>query len=113
MSILSKLFLYHFYFWVLDEYAYTLCDFGLYRIVTHIALTMAEMVIFKILYLYKFSVIAAMDEYFLTNFVTIFNFMVNFGLTVVRISLGEHKRTRMYFYNFAEPNEVYIRVLYP
>ena len=79
----------------------------------HIMLTMTEMVIFKILYLYKFSVIAAMDEYFLTNFVTFFNFMINFGLTILRISLGEHKRTRMYFYNFAKPIEVYNKVLLP
>ena len=98
---------------ITDEYAYLILEFGVFRIFMHIVLTLAEMVIFKILYLYKFSVIAAMDEYFLTNFVTIFNFMVNFGLTIVRISLGEHKRTRMYFYNFAEPNEVYVRVLYP
>ena len=79
----------------------------------HIVLTLAEMVIFKILYLYKFSAIAAMDEYFLTHFVTLFNFMINFGLIIVRYSLGEHKRTRMYFYNFAKPIEVYERVLLP
>ena len=113
MSILSKLFLYHFYFWVLDEYAYTLCDFGLYRIVTHIALTMAEMVIFKILYLYKFSIIAAMDEYFLTNFITLFNVMINFGFAIIRISFGEHKRTRIYFNNFAKPTDVYKKVIWP
>ena len=105
--------IYHFYFWVIDEYAYTLCDFGLYRIVTHILLTMAEMVIFKILYLYKFSVIAAMDEYFFTNFVTLLNFMINFGLTIIRFSLGEHRRTRLYFSNFAKPFEVYSRITWP
>ena len=104
---------YPFYCLITDEYAYLILEFGVFRIFMHSMLTLAEMVIFKVLYLYKFSVIAAMDEYFLTNFVTIFNFMVNFGLTMIRISLGEHKRTRMYFYNFAEPNEVYIRVLYP
>jgi len=54
-----------------------------------------------------------MDEYFLTNFVTLSNLMINFGLTIVRISLGENKRTRMYFYNFAKPFEVYERVLVP
>ena len=79
----------------------------------HFFLTLAEMVILKIFYLFKFFIIAAMDEYFLTNFVTFFNFMINFGLTIIRISLGEHKRTRMYFYNFAKPVEVYNRVLVP
>ena len=98
---------------ITDEYAYLICEFGVFRIFMHTSLTLAEMVIFKILYLYKFSVIAAMDEYFLTNFVTLFNLMINFGFTIVRISLGEHKRTRMYFYNFAMPFEVYERVLLP
>ena len=98
---------------IIDEFAYLIADFGFYRILMHTFLTLAEMVIFKILYLYKFSIIAAMDEYFLTNFVTLFNFMINFGFAIVRISLGEHKRTRMYFYNFAMPFEVYERVLLP
>ena len=98
---------------ITDEYAYLICEFGVFRIFMHTSLTLAEMVIFKILYLYKFSVIAAMDEYFLTNFVTFFNFMINFGLTIIRISLGEHKRTRIYFYNFAKPIDVYNRVLVP
>ena len=98
---------------IIDEYAYLICEFGVYRIFMHIMLTPAEMVIFKILYLYKFFVIAAMDEYFHTNFVTFFNFMINFGLTIIRISLGEHKRTRIYFYNFAKPIDVYNRVLVP
>ena len=53
------------------EYAYLTVDFGVYRILMHTLLTLAEMVIFKILYMYKFSVIAAMDEYFLTKFVTL------------------------------------------
>ena len=110
-SICSNI--YPFYPLITDEYAYLICEFGVFRIFMHTVLTLAEMVIFKILYLYKFSVIAAMDEYFLTNFVTLFNLMINFGLTIVRISLGENKRTRMYFYNFAKPFEVYERVLVP
>ena len=101
------------YILIIDEFAYLIADFGFYRTGMHVLVTLAEMVIFKILYMYKFSIIAAMDEYFLTNFVTLFNFMINFGLTIVRISLGEHKRTRMYFYNFAKPIEVYNRVLVP
>ena len=79
----------------------------------HVLLTLAEMVIFKILYIYKFFVIAAMDEYFLTNFITLFNIMINFGFTIIRYSLGEHRRTRVYFYNFATPYEVYKRVIWP
>ena len=57
--------------------------------------------------MYKFSTIVAMDEYFFTNFVTLLNGMINAGLTIIRLSLGEHRRTRLYFHNFAEPNEFY------
>ncbi len=90
-----------------------MCDFGLNRFVTHFLLTLTEVVIFKIIYMYKFSIIAAMDEYFLTNLVISLNFMINFGLATIRIMLGEHKRTRMYFRNFAEPTEIYEKIPWP
>ena len=105
---LSKLF-----FDIIDELAYLIADFGFYRIVSHNFLTLAEMVIFKILYLYKFSIIAAMDEYFLTNFITLFNVIINLGFATIRVSLGEHKRTRIYFNNFAKPTDVYKKVIWP
>ena len=88
-------------------------EFGIHRIITHILLTYAEMVIFKILYMYKFSMIVAMDEYFFTNFVTLLNVVINFGLTIIRLSLGEHRRTRLYFHNFAKPSEFYDKLPWP
>ena len=57
--------------------------------------------------------IVSMDEYFFTNFVTLLNCMINFGLTIIRISLGEHRRTTMYFHNFAKPTEFYDRIPWP
>ena len=98
---------------ILDEFAYLIADFGFYRTAMHIQLTLAEMVIFKIIYLYKFSIIAAMDEYFLTNFITLFNVMINLGFATMRIALGEDKRTRIYFNNFANPTDVYRKVAWP
>ena len=95
------------------EYAYLTVDFGVYRILMHTLLTLAEMVIFKILYMYKFSVIAAMDEYFLTKFVTLFNVMINIGFTIIRVWLNENRRTSMYFRNFAKPTDVYKRIPWP
>jgi hypothetical protein len=95
------------------EYAYLIVDFGVYRILMHTLLTLAEMVIFKILYMYKFSVIAAMDEYFLTRFVTLFNVMINIGLTIIRVWLNENRRTIMYFRIFAKPTDVYKRIPWP
>ena len=88
------------------EYAYLIVEFGIHRIITHMLLTLAEMVIFKILYLHKFSIIASMDEYFLTNFITLINFMINFGLTIIKFSLGEHRRSNTYLHIFAKPIEV-------
>ena len=104
------------YFAIIDEYAhqsYHIADCSIPRIITHILLTISEMVIFKIFYMYKFSIIVAMDEYFFTNFVTLLNFVINFGLTIIRFTLGEHRRTRLYFSNFAKPFEVYSRITWP
>ena len=98
---------------IIDEYAYHIADCGIHRIITHILLTLSEMAILKILYMYKFSTIVAMDEYFFTNFVTLLNGMINAGLTITRLSLGEHRRTRLYFHNFAKPNEFYNKLTWP
>ena len=94
-------------FTIIDEYAYHIADCGIHRILTHILLTISEMVIFKILYMYKFSTIVVLDEYFFTNLVTYLNGVINVGLAIIRISLGEQRRTILYFQNFAKPNEFY------
>ena len=101
------------HFLIIDEYAYLFAAFGFYRITMHILLTLAEMVILKILYMYKFSIIAAIDEYFFTNFITLFNILINFGFTIIRVTLGENRRTRIFFHNFGKPTEVYNRVIWP
>ena len=92
---------------------FLIVEIGFYRILTQILLTLAEMVIFKILYMYKFSIIVAMDEYFFTNFITLLNGVTNFGLTIIRLMLGEDRKTRLYFQNFAKPNEFYDKVPWP
>ena len=101
------------YFTIIDEYAYYIANCGIHRIITHFLLTLSEMVIFKILYMYKFSMIVALDEYFFTNLVTLLNGMMHFGLTIIRYSLGEHRRTRLYFRNFAGPTEFYTKIHWP
>ena len=92
---------------------FLIVEVGFYRILTQILLTLAEMVIFKILYMYKFSMIVGLDEYFFTNFVTLLNGMVHFGFTIIRYSLGEHRRTRIYFRNFAGPTDFYTKIHWP
>ena len=101
------------YVTIIDEYVYHITNCGIHRIFTHILLTLSEMVIFKILYMYKFSIIVAMDEYFFTNFITLLNGLMHFGLTIIRYSLGEDKRTRLYFRNFAGPTEFYTKIYWP
>ena len=115
ICLLSVLFIFSnwFSFLIIGEYAYLTLEFGIYRILMHTLLTLAEMVIFKILYMYKFSVIAAMDEYFLTNFLTSFNIMINFGSTIIRVWLNENRKTRMYFRKFSKPIDVYKRIPWP
>ena len=105
--------IYHFCLLIIDEYAYLIAEFGIYRILMHIMLTLAEMVIFKIAYMFKFSIIAALDEYFFTNFVTLCNVIINFVFSIIRITLGENKRTKIYFRNFAKPTDVYERIPWP
>ena len=104
---------YHFYLLIIDEYVYLIAEFGIYRILMHIMLTLAEMVIFKIVYMFKFSIIAALDEYFFTNFVTLCNVVINFVFSIIKITLGENKRTKMYFRSFAKPTDVYERIPWP
>ena len=98
---------------IIDEYAYLIAEFGFYRILMHILLTLTEMVIFKIVYMFKFPIIAALDEYFFTNFITLCNVMINFVFAIVRITLGENKRTRIYYRSFAKPTDVYERIPWP
>ena len=98
---------------IIDEYVYLIIEFGILRMITHMMLTLAEMVIFKIIYIFKFSTLVSMDEYFFTNFVTLLNFMINFGLIIMRYTLGEVYRTRMYFRMFAKPTEFYDRIPWP
>ena len=98
---------------IIDVYAFLYAEFGFYRILMHIMLTLAEMVIFKIVYMFKFSIIAVLDEHFFTNFVTLCNAMINFVFSIIRITLGENKRTKMYFLSFAKPTDVYEIIPWP
>ena len=79
----------------------------------YFTLTVAEMVIFKIIYLYKYSSIAVLNEYFLTNFTILFNLLIIFVSTIIRICLNENVRSRLYFRLFGKAFEVYKKVEFP
>ena len=88
-------------------------EFGSHQTIRFTFLTATEMFLFKILYIYKYSRIAGVNEYFLTNFVTSFNVITTFGFSVLRIGLEENLRTRYYYQNYAEPYEAYRKVHFP
>ena len=98
---------------LLDKVLWSIFWFGFWRTYMHSLLTITEMVLFKIVYIFKYSRIAAMNEYFLTCFITSFNFVVIFGITIIRILLKENTGTRRYFHQFAKPYEVYKKVEIP
>ena len=88
-------------------------EFGIYQTMRFTFLTAAEMFVFKILYIYNYSRIAGVNEYFLTNFVTSFNIIITFGFSMIRVCLEENLRTRFYYQNYAEPYEAYRKVHFP
>ena len=88
-------------------------EFGIYQTVRFAFLTAAEMFLFKVLYMYNYSRIAGVNEYFLTNFVTSFNVIITFGFSMIRVCLRENLRTRFYYQNYAEPYEAYRKVHFP
>ena len=92
---------------------YLAFQFGFYLIGRFTLLTATEMFVFKILYIYNYSRIARVNEYFLTNFVTSFNIIITFGFSMIRVCLEENLRTRFYYKNYAEPYEAYRKVHFP
>ena len=108
----AKLFLIP-YLKFIDEILYLVVEFGVIRTYMYVWVTCAEILVFKIIYMHNYSKISAMDEYFLTNFVTFFNILIIFIFSMIRICLREHLRTRTYHWNFAEPFEVYRRIIFP
>ena len=77
----------------IDEILYLVVEFGVIRTYMYVWVTCAEILVFKIIYMHNYSKISAMDEYFLTNFVTSFNILIIFVFSMIRICLKEHLRT--------------------
>ena len=72
--------------------------FGVTGIFLYNTLTITEIVVIKTLYLYKYSRIAAMNEYFITAMLTSFNILIIGSNIVIRITLKEYEGNP--FYNF-------------
>ena len=72
--------------------------FGVTGIYLYNTLTITEIVVIKTLYLYKYSRIAAMNEYFITAMLTSFNILIIGSNIVIRSTLKEYEGNP--FYNF-------------
>ena len=72
--------------------------FGVTGIFLYNTLTITEIVVIRTLYLYKYSRIAAMNEYFITAMLTSFNILIIGSNIVIRITLKEYEGNP--FYNF-------------
>ena len=63
-------------------------------------LTITEMVIVKLLYIYKFHRIAAMNEYFLTKIMTYFNCVISLVIIVISLKSSHYALQPYYIYYF-------------
>ena len=54
-------------------------------------LLITEMIILKVLFIFKFSTLAAMNEYFLKNMIIMFNIVVITIHFIIRTTLNEHQ----------------------
>ena len=53
--------------------------------------TLTEIILIKTLYIFKYSIIVSINEYFLTYAITTFNIVFAFGFVVIRIMLNDYE----------------------
>ena len=72
--------------------------FGLIAHAHYLTLTVTEMVTMKVIYIFKFSKIASMNEYVISNTLISFNIIIIFVITVLRITTGEYESSPFFGY---------------
>ena len=70
--------------------------------VFYLSLIIAEMVIMKTLYIFNYSKIASMNEYFITKMLVIFNISTIFMNMISRLALREYESTPFLGYKTKE-----------
>ena len=60
----------------------------------YLILTFTEMTILKVIYIFKFSRIAAVNEYFISRMLIFFNFVTVMVITFIRLILKEYETNR-------------------
>ena len=62
-------------------------------------MTITEMVVMRCIYIYKFSRIAAMNEYFISTTLTLFNMVIIAINIILRLATREMETSPLYFYH--------------
>ena len=85
------------YSWFLKTSLFSDIVFGLIVVVGgyffnfYLILTFTEMTIMKVIYIFKFSRIAAVNEYFISRMLIFFNFVVVMIIAIIRLILKEYE----------------------
>ena len=69
----------------------TIIYYGLRSFLLCFALIITEIIVLKVLYIFKFSTIAAVNEYFLSTIIILFDFVVVGIHFIIRITMNEHQ----------------------
>ena len=65
----------------------------------HVLMTITEMVVMRCIYIYKFSRIAAMNEYFISTTLTLFNMVIIAINIILRLATREMETSPLYFHH--------------
>ena len=65
----------------------------------YMILSITEIVVMKVIYIFKFSRIASMDEYFITTTLISFNIVIILIIMVLRVTVKEYESSAMFAYS--------------
>ena len=65
----------------------------------HVLMTITEIVVMRCIYIYKFSRIAAMNEYFISTTLTLFNMVIIAINIILRLATREMETSPLYLHH--------------
>ena len=75
----------------------------------HVLMTITEMVVMRCIYISKFSRIAAMNEYFISTTLTLFNMVIIAINIILRLATREMETSRYYFHHYPQKSAYNLR----
>ena len=75
----------------------------------HSLMTITEMVVMKWIYISKFSIIALIDENFVTTTLTLFNMVIIAINIILRLATREMETSRYYFHHYPQKSAYNLR----